>query len=155
MEFPLTKDKTKPEQLVFEESEADTHADGATITNLSVLFLKEFLTKTKYQLTPGFNNRTFTENLNQNVFIKQSKDFYLSKGTDRSFEILFKALYNEDVRIVRPRDFLLTPSNADYRIVNDIVVEPVEGDPANLQARLETRCLQGSIHESICSYYRS
>ena len=127
------KDKTKPEQLVFEESEADTHTDGATITNLSVLFLKEFLTKTKYQLTPGFNNRTFTENLNQNVFIKQSKDFYLSKGTDRSFEILFKALYNEDVRIVRPRDFLFTPSNADYRIVNDIVVEPVEGDPANLQ----------------------
>ena len=104
--------------------------------------MKEFLTKTKYQLTPGFNNRTFTENLNQNVFIKQSKDFYLSKGTDRSFEILFKALYDEDVRIVRPRDFLLTPSNADYRIVNDIVVEPVEGDPANLQeARLETRCL--------------
>ena len=123
------KDKTKPEQLVFEESEADTHTDGATITNLSVLFLKEFLTKTKYQLTPGFNNRTFTENLNQNVFIKQSKDFYLSKGTDRSFEILFKALYNEDVRIVRPRDFLLTPSNADYRIVNDIVVEPAATCP--------------------------
>ena len=39
------KDKTNPEQLVFEESEADSHADGATITNLSVLFLKEFLTK--------------------------------------------------------------------------------------------------------------
>ena len=115
------RDKTKPEQL--EESEADSHVDGATVTNLSVLFLKEFLTKVKYQLTPGFNNRTFTEDLNQNVFIKQSKDFYLSKGTDRSFEILFKALYNEDVTIVRPRDFLLTPSNADYRIVNDIVVD--------------------------------
>ena len=32
------KDKTKPEQLVFEESEADTHTDGATITNLVFCF---------------------------------------------------------------------------------------------------------------------
>ena len=132
--FTTYKDKTKNQNnLYLKNPKQILITDGATITNLSVLFLKEFLTKTKYQLTPGFSNRTFTENLNQNVFIKQSKDFYLSKGTDRSFEILFKALYNEDVRIVRPRDFLLTPSNADYRIVNDIVVEPVEGDPANLQ----------------------
>ena len=73
-----------------------------------------------------------TSGLNQNTFIKQSKDFYRSKGTDRSFEILFKALYNEEVRIVKPRDFLFTPSNADYRVTNDIVVEPVVGDPTNL-----------------------
>ena len=126
------RDQTKPEQLVFEDSVAADHDAGSNINNLSILFLKEFLTKTKYQLTPGFGNRTLTPNLNQNVFIKQSKDFYLSKGTDRSFEILFKALYNEDVTIVKPRDFLLTPSNADFRIVNQVVVEAVEGDPVNL-----------------------
>jgi hypothetical protein len=58
--------------------------------------------------------------LDQNIFIKQSKDFYLSKGSDKSFEILFKALYNEDVRIVRPRDFLFTPSNAHWRVTDDL-----------------------------------
>ena len=79
------------------------------------MFLKEFLLKTKYQLLPGLENRKLHKDLNQDLFIKQAKDFYLSKGTDRSFEILFKALYNEDVRIIKPRDFLFTPSNANYK----------------------------------------
>ena len=126
------KTENNPEQLVFSQSDAEDHEEGATIENLSILFLNEFLTKLKKQLTPGLTSRELASGLNQNTFIKQSKDFYRSKGTDRSFEILFKALYNEDVRIVKPRDFLFTPSNADYRVTNDLVVEPVLGDPTNL-----------------------
>ena len=71
--------------------------------------------------------------MDQNIFIKQSKDFYLSKGTDRGFEILFKSLYNEDVKIIRPSEFLFTPSNANYKITKDFVVEPISGDPMNLE----------------------
>ena len=82
------------EEVIFEETASDDHKDGATITNLSCLFLKEFLTKAKHQLAPGFENRTLTPELNQNIFVKQAKDFYISKGTNKSFEILFKALYN-------------------------------------------------------------
>ena len=126
------KNENKPEELVFSTSSIATHESGATIENLSILFLNEFLTKLKRQITPGLSNREFTPGLNQNLFIKQSKDFYLSKGTDRSFEILFKALYNEDVKIVKPRDFLFTPSNADFRVTNDLVVEAVTGDPTDL-----------------------
>ena len=85
---------TNSEELIFETSEADVHPKGSTIENLSCLFLKEFLTKTKHQITPGLEGRKLTPELNQEVFIKQSKDFYLSKGTDRGFEILFKSLYN-------------------------------------------------------------
>ena len=120
------------EEVVFSESDSDDHLDQAVITNLSCLFLKEFLTKAKYQFLPGLEGRNLKPELNQNLFVKQSKDFYRSKGTDFSFEILFRALYNEDVRIVKPRDFLISPSNAQYRIVNSLVVEPVEGDPENL-----------------------
>ena len=79
------------EELIFESTEADDHNEGSTIENLSNLFLREFLLKTKHQLLPGLENRSLTSELNQNLFIKQSKDFYLSKVTDRSFEILFKA----------------------------------------------------------------
>ena len=43
---------------------------------------------------------------------------------------VFRNIY--EVRIVKPRDFLFTPSNADYRVTNDLVVEPVLGDPTNL-----------------------
>ena len=121
------------EEVIFEETASDDHKDGATITNLSCLFLKEFLTKAKHQLAPGFESRTLTPELNQNIFVKQAKDFYISKGTNKSFEILFKALYNKDVELITPRDFLFTPSNAGYRIVNQLVVEAIEGDPENLE----------------------
>ena len=121
------------EEVVFKETESDDHKSGSTIKNLSCLFLKEFLTKTKTQFLPGFENRTLNSEVNQNLFIKQAKDFYLSKGTDASFQILFKALYNENVKIIKPRDFLISPSDAEYRITNDLVVESIEGNPENLE----------------------
>ena len=124
---------TNPEELVFESSSASIHSKGDSIQNLSSLFLKEFLVKSKHQLTPGFEGRKLSSDLNENIFIKQAKDFYLSKGTDRGFEILFKALYNENVKIVRPSEFLFTPSNANYKITRDFVVEPIFGNPENLE----------------------
>ena len=122
-----------PDELVFSQSEVAEHFSGATITNLSSLFLKEFLLKSKYQLSPGFENRTFTTDLNQSLFIKQAKDFYRSKGTDESFRILFKALYGENVSIIRPKDFLFRPSDAHYDVTEDLVVESISGDPLNLE----------------------
>ena len=125
-------------QLVFRDTTAEEHISlpppgvGTTITNLSSLFLKEFLLKTKYQLTPGLENRTLSNNINQATFIKQAKDFYSSKGTDESFEILFRALYGEDVQIIKPKDYLFSPSDSRYRITNDLVVESISGDPSNL-----------------------
>jgi hypothetical protein len=137
--------ESNPEQLTFSSSNADLHTgsvygtnselitEGDKIENLSNLFLNEFLKKTKNQILPGFGNRNLDKDLDQNLFIKQSKDFYSSKGTDRSFEILFKALYNENVEIVRPSNYLFTPSNANYRITNDLVVESISGDPTQLE----------------------
>jgi hypothetical protein len=127
------KSPTNPEQLVFETTDADEHSKGDTIQNLSSLFLKEFLLKTKHQLIPGLEGKKLSSKLDQNIFIKQSKDFYLSKGTDRGFEILFKSLYNENVKIIRPSEFLFTPSNANYKITKDFVVEPIVGNPKNLE----------------------
>ena len=124
--------KGTTDELVFENTSIETHESGSTITNLSNLFLEKFLTKVKRQFTPGLDTRDLHSDLDQNIFIKQSKDFYLSKGSDKSFEILFKALYNEDVSIVRPRDFLFTPSNAHWRVTDDLVVEAISGDPKNL-----------------------
>ena len=126
------REESNPENLVFTNSTTAEHVNGSEIKNLSNLFLKEFLVKTKHQFLPLLDSRTLTDDLNQNLFIKQSKDFYLSRGTDRSFEILFKALYNENVVVVKPRDFLFTPSNSDFRITNDLVVEAVTGDPLDL-----------------------
>ena len=121
-----------PDELVFTSSVASDHTSGTLIYNLSILFLKEFLKKIKKQLIPGFDDRPLYNNLNQQLFITQSKDFYNSKGTDNSFKILFKALYGEEVEIIKPRDNLFRPSDAEYRITKDIVVEEISGNPLNL-----------------------
>jgi hypothetical protein len=127
------KSQNHPDQLLFSESESANHSAGDIIFNLSSLFLKEFLAKIKYQLTPGFENRTLDKDLNQSLFIKQSKDFYRSKGTDESFEILFRSLYGEDVSIIKPKEYLFRPSDAHYQITTDLVVESIEGNPENLR----------------------
>ena len=126
------KSQNRSDQLIFSKSESANHLAGDKIFNLSSLFLQEFLSKIKYQLTPGFQNRTLDKNLNQALFIKQSKNFYGSKGTDQSFEILFRALYGEDVRIIKPKEHLFRPSDAHYQITTDLVVESIEGNPENL-----------------------
>ena len=128
-----TTDAASHEGNLYDSTTGEITREGSKIQNLTILFLKEFLKKTKNQLLPGFENRPLSSDLNQNLFIKQAKDFYSSKGTDRSFEILFGALYNERVEIVRPKDFLFTPSNANFRITNDLVVTAYEGDPLDLE----------------------
>ena len=127
---PLSKDS-----LVFSETEASDHDAGSTVENLSVLFLKEFFKKLKYQIAPGFEDREFTENLDERLFLKQVNDFYSAKGTDESFRILFSALYGDEIKVIKPRDYLFKPSDAQYRITKDIVVEPLEGDPLLLLNR--------------------
>ena len=127
------KTQNAPDQLTFKSSESSTHSSGAKIINLSSLFLKEFLSKIKYQLSPGFEDRSLNENLNQSIFLKQVKDFYQSKGTDESFKILFKVLYGKDVKVTRPKENLFRPSDAFYRLTNDLVVESISGDPSNIQ----------------------
>ena len=138
-----------PDQLVFSESESAEHTSGSVIKNLSSLFLKEFLLKTKYQLLPGLENRTLSSNINQSLFIKQAKDFYLSKGTDESFKILFNALYGESAVIIRPKDYLFRPSDANYRVTDDLVVERIEGDPLNL---LNATLFQDEYHNISRAY---
>ena len=121
------------DQLVFNESLADSHESGSKIINLTSLFLKEFLKKIKYHLTPGFEDREFASDINKRVFISHSKDFYKSKGTDESFSILFRSLYGKEVKVIKPREYLFRPSDAQFISENVIVVESIEGDPFLLE----------------------
>ena len=129
------KSDTNPENLVFESTAAAEHKDEATIENLTCSFLTEFLKKTKIQLLPGLSDRSLFSGLDQNKFIKQAKDFYSSKGTDESFKILFKALYGEDIKIIRPKEYLFTPSNGQNLVTSNFVVESISGDASTLELK--------------------
>lgn len=120
------------DQLKFSDTNVESHVSGSTVENLSILFLKQFFNKVKTQFTPGFEERSLDSKINDGLFLKQSKDFYSSKGTSSSFEILFRALYGKDVQVILPRDYLIQPSDAQYRITKDLVVEKLQGDPITL-----------------------
>jgi hypothetical protein len=119
---------SNPDELVFSDSAVEEHTIGSVVKNLSVLFLQKFFVKLKTQVTPGFEDRTLYSGLNDGLFVKQAVDFYSSKGTESSFEILFRALYGQDVTVIRPQDYLIQPSDAQYRITKDLVVETIDGD---------------------------
>jgi hypothetical protein len=123
----------KEDELTFEKSFSEFHSIGSEVFNLNSIFLKEFLRKIKYQVLPGFENRELDSELNESLFIKQGKDFYSSKGTESSFKILFSALYNQKVSVIRPSDFLISASNASYGVLRNLVVEIIEGDPEDLK----------------------
>jgi len=120
------------DELTFTDTEVEEHSANSKVINLSILFLKEFLNKVKKQVTPGFEDRELYSDINEGLFIKQSIDFYSSKGTDTSFKILFGALYGETVEVIRPRDYVIEASSAQYRITSDLVVEAIEGNVEDL-----------------------
>ena len=122
-----------PDKLVFEETAAEEHKKGSEIQNLNVLFLKEFFRKIKRQFIPGFSERELTSNLDERNFLFGGSSFYDAKGTDEGFKILFKALYGDEVKVIKPSEFLFRPSDGDYLITQDYVVEKISGDPLKLK----------------------
>ena len=136
------------EELSFSSSQIQEHTSGVEVKNLSSLFLKEFFIKVKKQFLYGFDNRELFSGIDQNLFLKQSKDFYTSKGTDRSFEILFRVLYGKDVEVILPRNYLIEPSNAQYRVTRNFVVEALQGDPELLLNQTVFQDQYGDIPKS-------
>ena len=86
------------EYLNFADTDAEVHLTGATVINLSNLFLQTFFTKFKTEFLPGFENRNFVSGTSVTNILTRAKDFYMSKGTDSSYQILFKFCM---VRILR------------------------------------------------------
>mgnify|MGYP001553352176 CR=1 FL=1 len=136
------------EDFIFSSTEIQEHSANSEIINLSSLFLKEFFQKIKKQFAHGFDDRNLFSGINQNLFIKQSKDFYTSKGTDRSFEILFRVLYGKDVEVILPKKYLIQPSNAQYRVTRNFVVEQLRGNIEDLVNRTVFQDQYGSISKS-------
>tara|TARA_B100001093_G_scaffold361775_1_gene346519 strand:+ start:11008 stop:19293 length:8286 start_codon:yes stop_codon:yes gene_type:complete len=140
-----------PEYLTFTNTGVGTHGVDTRVTNLSNVFLQEFLKKLKKQILPGFSERNLFNKLDQTNFIRQSKDFYNSKGTEEAFKILFGALYGERVDMIQPSKYIFKPSDAEY-IVNDVLIcELLSGNPLNIVGQSliqETTPLQtsGSIY---------
>ena len=137
------------EELVFSTSVSTEHSTSSKIENLSILFLKEFYKKLKSSLTPGLEDVEFSEGLDVSNFIKSARSFYQSKGTEESFRILFKILFNESVKLINLDDFLLRPSSAQYLRRAVAVAEKISGNPFNLIGQIIYKINDLEIRASI------
>jgi hypothetical protein len=137
------------EELVFEESSADSHVSGTLVENLSALFLKEFYKKFKYTFTPGLENYDFISNLNVGNFIKEIRSFYQSKGSAESFRILFNVLFGETPQVIDLENFLLKPSFSEYIRRQVIIVESLSGDPGKLSGQFIQKVSDPSTTASV------
>ena len=118
--------------LEFLNTQSEQHVENNIVYNLSILFLQKFAISVKKKISPGFEERDFFSELDQSNFVKNIKSFYTSKGSDESFRILFGALYGKSVEVIKPRDFLIRPSDAQYKITKDLAIEVIQGDPYQL-----------------------
>ena len=106
----------------FAETNAAVHVAGSTVINLSNLFLQTFFTKFKTEFLPGFENRTFQPGTSVTNILTRAKDFYMSKGTDASYQILFKLLYGEEIELIKPIEKTLTASANVYFKTKHVLV---------------------------------
>ena len=119
--------------LVFSESQSSSHKVDTQVINLSNLFLQKFWKNIKGQFLPGFEDRKLVNTVDKANFLRQVKDFYQTKGThEAGLTILFKVLFGKVVDVIKPIDYLISPSDADYVVTDDIVVELISGDPEKI-----------------------
>ena len=122
-----------PQFLTFSETSATSHVTDSIVTNLGFNFLNEFYIKFKANYLPGLENRTFTDGISVENILPRAKDFYTSKGTDLSLDILFKVLFGKHVIIDKPFDNTISPSDARWIRGKQVTVEAISGDPSQLK----------------------
>ena len=121
-----------PEFLTFSESDADEHIATSVVVNLNFEFLGQFYNKFKTQFLPGVEKREFADGLSVENILSRAKDFYATKGTDISLDILFKVLFGKAVQILKPFNDTISASDADWIRADEVMVEVISGNPINL-----------------------
>ena len=132
----------KSEYLTFTVTDSAEHLENAQVLNLSSIFINEFYRKHKSQFLPGFEGRNFVDQVNIENILTRAKDFYRSKGTDASLEILFKVLFGKSVSIEKPFENTIGSSDSEWVVTDNMIVDVIEGDPFKL---ISTKIFQGTF----------
>jgi len=120
-------------QVYTKESDSivSSHEAGTVIENLDTLFVKTLYNRFVNQFLP--NAPIDYTKVNAPQIIKTIKDFYLSKGTKRATEYLFKVLFSEQIDVSYPKDELIKPSSATWSVETIIRAEIISGNPLDIQ----------------------
>lgn len=100
---------------------------GQTLNHARSLFEYADIDTTEAQFLKYFKN-TYIQSLPESIIsdkrllVKHILDLYRAKGTPRAYELLFRLLFNEDIELYIPGDFLFKPSDAEWVIPRYIEV---------------------------------
>ncbi len=61
---------------------------------------------------------------NKKQFLKFMKEFYLAKGSEKSYEFLFRTFFNEDVSFYYPKEHVFKASNNEWETETSIRTQP-------------------------------
>ena len=76
--------------------------------------------------------------VDERFLLENIKNLYEAKGTEASFKLLFRLLFNEEIQLKYPKDYIFRTSNAKW--VQDVtfVVNATEGDVYDLVGKVVT-----------------
>lgn len=61
------------------------------------------------------------------TLLKNMQDFFRSRGSEKSFELLFRILYNEEVEFYYPKKDILRASDGKWIVDKMVIVVPISG----------------------------
>lgn len=94
----------------------------------------------KYFKNKYLNPLPHTTMVDSRFLVKHILDLYRSKGSQRSYELLFRILFNEDVEIFLPSKYLFAASEANWNVPKYIEVS----DTPDLYKYINTRIYSSS-----------
>ena len=117
-------------------TEAENHSAGATVQNISNLFLFAIVKSFESQYLSSIPKNYLTDDIDKRTLIKNITDFYKSKGSEKSIKFIFNSLISsgpeENATIRRPVERTLKASESDWISNYEIYVSIISGDPKKL-----------------------
>jgi len=120
----------------FQSTDAGAHYSGATVYNISNLFLYAFVKNFESQYLGSFPEKYLKGEVDKRTLIKNIQKFYKSKGTASSIKFIFNTIVsrepNDSPEVYNPKDFTYKVSKSDWISAYAIKVKVLSGDPKSL-----------------------
>ena len=127
------------------EKKQNAYAKTHTLYDIGDLdtTLNEFITQFNEKYIKNFPpelaiNPTTKEKVNSSTLMKNIKDFYRSKGTEKSYKLLFRVLYDSALDFYYPKNDMLRVSDGNWRSPKSIKVtrDNLDSDLRNFENRI-------------------
>ena len=118
----------------FKALRLSSHGVGATVYNVSNLFLYALVKNFESQYLGSFPEKYLNGEIDKRTLIKNIQKFYKTKGTQSSIKFVFTTLVGKETKpeTYNPKDFTYKASKSDWINVYALKVKIVSGDPKDL-----------------------